>query len=77
MHPEHQGKGYGTVLVNHGIRKAKELGMDIFVLAFVGGFRLYDKAGFVELDSIVQDATSLGGNDNYACRFMEYTVKRP
>lgn len=74
MHPEHQHKGYGTVLVSHGIQKAEELGMDVFVLAFEGGFRLYDNTGFVELWSIVQDATSVGGTDRYACRLMEYTV---
>ncbi|KUI65965.1 hypothetical protein VM1G_02388 [Cytospora mali] len=74
VHPENQGKGVGTALLKHGIEKAQELGIDIFVLAFVGGFRAYNNAGFITLDSLVQDATAYGGNDNYAVQFMEYRV---
>lgn len=74
VHPDNQGKGVGTALLRHGIQKAEELGMDIFVLAFVGGFRAYKNTGFITLGSIVQDATAYGGNDHYAVQFMEYEV---
>lgn len=74
VHPDNQGKGVGTALLEHGIQKAKELGMDIFVLAFVGGFRAYKNMGFTTLGSLVQDATAYGGNDHYAVKFMEYEV---
>lgn len=76
VHPEHQGKGVGTALLRHGIQKAGELGIDIFVLAFVGGFRAYKNVGFTMLESVVQDATAYGGNDYYAVQFMEYVVGR-
>lgn len=53
------------------------MGLDIFVMAFVGGFKLYENAGFRILDSIVQDATKFGGDDNYAVRFLELEASRP
>lgn len=62
------------MLLGHVLRKAQELGIDVFLLAIVGGFPIYKSMGFTLLDSIVQDATAYGGNDNYAFRFMEYTV---
>lgn len=76
VHPQHQGKGVGTALLRHGIQKAEELGIDIFVLAFVGGFRVYKNMGFITLDSLVQDATAYGGNNCYAVQFMEYLVEK-
>lgn len=45
-------------------------------MAFVGGFKLYENAGFKVLESIVQDATRFGGNDYYAVRFMELEVNK-
>lgn len=76
VHPENQGKGVGTALLKHGIQKAEELGLDIFVLAFISGFKVYKNVGFKVLDSIVQDATRFGGNDNYAVELMEYVVNK-
>lgn len=76
VHPEEQGRGVGTALVRHGIAKARELGVDIFVMAFVGGFGLYERLGFTLLDAIVQDATPYGGNDNYAVRFLEMETSK-
>ncbi|CAN8097321.1 unnamed protein product [Discula destructiva] len=74
VHPENQGKGAGLALLKHGIQEAQELGLDIYVMALAGGFGIYDRMGFKLLDSLVQDATPFGGNENYAVRFMEYTV---
>lgn len=74
VHPENQGKGAGLALLKHGILKAQELGLDIFVMAFVGGFGIYKRMGFTLLDSLVQDATPFGGNDNYAVQFMELVI---
>lgn len=76
VHPEEQGRGVGSALVRHGITKARELGIDIFVTAFVGGFGLYERLGFTLLDSIVQDATPYGGNDDYAVRFLEMETSK-
>lgn len=77
VHPENQGKGAGLALLRHGIQKAQELGLDIFVLAFVGGFGIYKRMNFKLLDSLVQDATTFGGNANYAVQFLELPAEKP
>lgn len=76
VHPENQGKGAGLALLKHGIQKAQELGLDIFVMAFVGGFGIYKRMSFKLLDSLVQDATPFGGNDNYAVQFLELQAEK-
>lgn len=76
VHPDEQGKGVGSALLEHGIRKAQELRLDIFVLSFVGGFKIYEHRGFKLLDSMVQDATPYGGNSQYAVQYMELEAKR-
>lgn len=77
VHPENQGKGAGLSLLKHGIQKAQELGLDVFVMAFVGGFGIYKRMDFRLLDSLVQDATPFGGNANYAVKFLELPVQKP
>lgn len=77
VHPDNQGKGAGLALLKHGIQKAQELGLDIFVMAFVGGFGIYKRMDFRLLDSLVQDATPFGGNANYAVQFLELPVEKP
>lgn len=76
VHPENKSEGIGTALLNHGIQYIEKLGIDIFALGCPAGFRVYHNAGFKVLDSIVQDATKFGGNDNCAFQFMEYEVKK-
>lgn len=75
VHPENQGKGAGLALLKHGIHKAKELGLDIFVMALIGGFGIYKRMNFKLLDSLTQDATPFGGNNNYAVQFLELPVE--
>lgn len=65
----------GTALLKYGIEKAREMNMDIFVLAMVGGFRIYKRMGFKLMETVVQDATPYGGNDNYAFQFLEYEIR--
>lgn len=77
VHPENQGKGAGLALLEHGIQKAQELSLDIFVMAFVGGFGIYKRMNFRLLDHLVQDATPFGGNANYAVQFLELPAKKP
>lgn len=74
VHPSNQKKGVGLALVKHGIEQARSLGLDVFLLACSSGFRMYEKAGFKELDRIVQDATRVGGTSHYEVRFMVYEV---
>lgn len=76
VHPENQGKGIATALVQAGIKKAEELGVDILVLAFVGGFKVYNNTGFKSLWTYVQDATRFGGTKDYTVQLMEYEVEK-
>lgn len=75
VHPENQGQGVGSALLKHGIEKATEMNIDIFVLGMVGGWRVYKRMGFKLMETVVQDATRFGGNDNYAFQFLEYEIK--
>ena len=74
VHPSNQKKGVGLALLEHGLEQARKLGLDVSCLACAGGFRMYEKAGFRELDRIVQDATRIGGTNHYEVRFMVYEV---
>ncbi|KAF3763309.1 acyl-CoA N-acyltransferase [Cryphonectria parasitica EP155] len=76
VHPDNQGKGIGSALVKHGIQKARELGIDVFVLAFASGFKVYTNAGFDVLETFDQDATKVGGTEHYIVRLMELRVKK-
>jgi len=59
VHPQHQGKGVGTALVESGMREAEKLGLDIFIQAMKAGLGVYRRLGFhvekefIEDDSIV------------------------
>ena len=59
VHPQHQGKGVGTALVESGMREAEKLGLDIFIQGMKAGLGVYRRLGFhvekefVEDDSIV------------------------
>lgn len=74
VHPSNQKKGVGLALLKDGIEHARSLGLDVFLMAYKSGFRMYEKAGFKEVDRIVQDATRIGGTSHYEARFMVYEV---
>ncbi|POS73480.1 acetyltransferase [Diaporthe helianthi] len=76
VHPENQGRGVGKALLKHGIEKAREMNMDIFVLGMAAGFQIYKRMGFTVMEKVVQDATRYGGNDNYAFQFLEYEIRK-
>lgn len=76
VHPDFQRRGIGTALIRHGIKKAQELSIDIFVMALEGGFKAYENTGFRLLESIVQDATRIGGSDRYPVQFMDFMVNK-
>lgn len=76
VHPDNQGRGIASALVQHGIKKAKELGLEVFVLAFESGFRLYEKAGFKTLETIDQDVSKIGGTEHYIVQLMELPLNQ-
>ena len=75
VHPDQQGKGIATALVKSGMKEAEKLGLDIFVLAFRAGFKLYDRLGFRLERELIQDDTPYGGPGEYAIRYMIYDHK--
>ena len=74
VHPENQGKGIGTALVQSGIRHAEQLRLPIFILAFKAGRSIYERLGFREVDRVIQDDTKYGGEGEYSAYFMVYGV---
>lgn len=70
VHPSQQGNGIATLLVREGMKQAERLGLDVFVMAFKGGFRLYEKLGFRVEKELVQDDRPYGGEGQYAIRWV-------
>ncbi|OHF02975.1 acetyltransferase [Colletotrichum orchidophilum] len=62
VHPDNQGKGIGTALVQSGMARAKEMGLDIFIHAMEAGVDLYKRLGFCIEKEFFQDDTTYGGN---------------
>jgi predicted N-acetyltransferase YhbS len=77
VHPDNQGKGIASALVQSGIRQAEQLGLDIFVLAFRAGFGVYKRLGFRMERELIQDDTIYGGEGDYPVRFMIYEHSKP
>lgn len=50
MHPNHQRRGIGKMLLNWGIDKAKEQNKDAFLIATPAGVPLYQVMGFEGLE---------------------------
>jgi GNAT superfamily N-acetyltransferase len=74
VHPENQGKGIGTALVESGIQRAEKLRLPIFILAFRAGRGIYLRLGFRKVDRVIQDDTKYGGQGEYGAYFMVYDV---
>jgi len=72
VHPDNQGKGIGTALVQSGMIEAAKLNLDIFILAFKAGLGLYKRLGFRVEREIVQDDSKYGGPGDYRTYFMIY-----
>lgn len=75
MHPENQGKGIATLLVESGIREALKLGLDIFLVARPAGKPVYQRAGFRVDRELIQDDTMYGGPGEWPTYFMTYESK--
>jgi len=72
VHPKNWRKGIGRVLVASGLSKAKELDVDVFVLAFKAGYRVYEGLGLIEVDRVVEYDPLLfpGGDGEYGAYFF-------
>ncbi|KAL5319711.1 hypothetical protein ACEPPN_012767 [Leptodophora sp. 'Broadleaf-Isolate-01'] len=76
VHPEQQGKGIGTALVQSGMREAEKLGLDIFIVAMKAGMGVYKRLGFRVERVLVQDDEKYGGLGEYKTYFMVLEQKR-
>jgi predicted N-acetyltransferase YhbS len=72
VHPENQGKGIGTALVESGMKQAENMGLDIFVMAFKAGRGVYRRLGFRIEQELVQDDSIYGGPGEYGVYWMIY-----
>ena len=58
--PDHQGRGFGSALVDHGVRRADAEGMPIYLETESGpNVRFYETLGFDVLGELVIDAYDL------------------
>ena len=61
-HPEHHGKGAGSLLVKWAVEEGDRLGLEIYIEASEQGRGLYEKWGFEEVGSFVFDGSEWGIN---------------
>ncbi|MCJ1240584.1 hypothetical protein MMC14_008588 [Varicellaria rhodocarpa] len=59
--PDHQRKGIGQFLLEHGMQGAKEEGMRVMLEATASGVPLYTKKGFLEVGRTILPAREEGG----------------
>lgn len=74
VHPDHQRLGIASLLIESGLQEAQKMGSDVFVSAFANAKKVYDRAGFVLLESLVQDDSEWGGDGAHTTYFMEKIV---
>lgn len=61
MHPDHQGRGAGRLLMRWGIDVADEKGLEILLNATPAGKPVYERYGFKSVEEFEFDATKYGG----------------
>ncbi|KAI0143050.1 acyl-CoA N-acyltransferase [Xylariaceae sp. FL1272] len=66
VHPDHQRKGIGRLLLQWGIDIAEKLGVPIYTESTVGGFPLYKAGGFEQLTHVhlIHKAEVLGAKED-------------
>ncbi|APA14231.1 predicted protein [Sclerotinia sclerotiorum 1980 UF-70] len=56
-HPEHRCHGYGSLLMEYGMRRTSEMNVEALVEATAEGLPLYEKFGFRTIEKITIDTT--------------------
>lgn len=72
VHPENQGKGVATALVQSGMREAEKIGLDIFIHAMKAGLGVYKRLGLYVEKEFVQDDSIYGGKGEHCVYLMIY-----
>ncbi|KAI0103724.1 acyl-CoA N-acyltransferase [Nemania sp. FL0031] len=65
VHPDHQRKGAGKLMVMWGVEEAKKLGLPAFLESSEEGHSLYLKCGFRDIDMQTIDFTKWGKAANH------------
>ncbi|PMD43700.1 acyl-CoA N-acyltransferase [Hyaloscypha variabilis F] len=76
VHPDCRRQGIALMLVQEGLKQAEKLGFDTFVMACEDGKAVYERAGFVLLEQVVQDDSAWGGEGRYTTHFLEKRLER-
>jgi len=71
VHPDYRRQGIASMLVQEGVKQAEKLGLDTFVMACEDGKGVYEKAGFMLLEQVVEDDSLFGGEGEYTSYFLE------
>ncbi|KAL4994518.1 acyl-CoA N-acyltransferase [Aspergillus recurvatus] len=69
-HPEYQGNGVGTALLQWGVDEADRLGLMAYLEATEEGRPLYDRFGFEAVKVVEFDAGAFGGVGKHQYTFM-------
>lgn len=70
VHPGHQRKGLGAMLLENGLRRADELGLRAYLESSPKGKGLYAKWGFEEVGVMDFDAREWGRDENVVHTLM-------
>jgi predicted N-acetyltransferase YhbS len=62
VHPDHQRRGVGGLLLESGLKVANERGWKTVVMSQPQGIRLYEKHGFITSTVVEQDDSKFGGD---------------
>lgn len=61
VHPDHQRKGLGSMLLEHVLAKVDKEGKNAYLEASAKGLGLYLKHGWKEIDEMLIDTKPYGG----------------
>jgi ribosomal protein S18 acetylase RimI-like enzyme len=76
VHPDNQGRGVATRLVEHGIAEANKLGIDIIVMAYKAAVGVYKRLGFETVETLLQDDSQYGGDGEFGVYYMVFKVSK-
>lgn len=74
MHSSHQGRGIATQLVASGLKEAKKIGIDVYVMAFRPAVGMYQHLGFRIEKEVTTDDSKEGGPGEVYRALMTYAI---
>jgi predicted N-acetyltransferase YhbS len=68
--PVYQNRGVGKMLIEWGIQKADEMGVDIWLVSTPNAKGFYERAGWETRQEAAMDLGKFGGSGEYVRRWM-------